>query len=86
MHHFRRYSKQYDDIKEIIDRTLHTCGRAIFFTSVVLVGGFIVHLSGELSTNKEFGWLLSIAIILALIANLILAPALMTLYWVKDKD
>ncbi len=86
MHHFRRYSKEYDDIKEIIDRTLHTCGRAIFFTSVVLVGGFIVHLTGELSTNKEFGWLLSIAIILALIANLILAPALMTLYWGRDKD
>ncbi|NRB39014.1 MAG: MMPL family transporter [Pseudomonadales bacterium] len=84
MHHFRRYAEEYDDIKIVIHKTLHTCGRAIFFTSVVLVGGFIVHLSGELSTNKEFGWLLSFAIIIALIANLILAPALMMLFWHKN--
>ena len=83
MHHFRRYSEDSDDIKEVIHKTLQTCGRAIFFTSVVLVGGFIVHLTGELSTNKEFGWLLSFSIIIALIANLILAPALMTLFWAK---
>ncbi len=85
MHHFRRYSLESDNIKDAIHSTLHTCGRAIFFTSVVLVGGFIVHLTGELSTNKEFGWLLSIAIFIALIANLILAPALMTLFW-KPKN
>ncbi len=86
MHHFRRYSELDDknDIKTVIHKTLQTCGRAIFFTSVVLVGGFIVHLTGELSTNKEFGWLLSFAILVALIANLILAPALMTLFW-KNK-
>ena len=85
MHHFRRYSEESDDIQWVIHKTLHTCGRAIFFTSVVLIGGFIVHLSGELSTNKEFGWLLSFAIFIALIANLILAPALMTLFWKKQK-
>jgi hypothetical protein len=81
MHHFQRYAAKTDDVKEAIHKTLHTCGRAIFFTSVVLVGGFIVHLTGELTTNKEFGWLLSLAIFVALIANLILAPALMTLFW-----
>jgi hypothetical protein len=85
MHHFKRYSQQYDDIKIVIHKTLQTCGRAIVFTSVVLVGGFIVHLTGELSTNKEFGWLLSLAIIIALFANLILAPALMMLFWKKNK-
>ena len=85
MHHFRRYALETDDIKEAIHKTLHTCGRAIFFTSVVLIGGFIVHLTGELSTNKEFGWLLSIAIFVALLANLILAPALMTLFWRNKK-
>jgi predicted RND superfamily exporter protein len=81
MHHFQRFMKQTNDIKLAIHKTLHTCGRAIFFTSVVLVGGFIVHLTGELSTNKEFGWILSIAIFIALIANLILAPALMSLFY-----
>jgi hypothetical protein len=84
MHHFRRFAQQTDDIKDAIHKTLHTCGRAIFFTSVVLVGGFIVHLTGELSTNKEFGWILSFAIFLALVSNLILAPALISLFWKKQ--
>lgn len=84
MHHFRRYMQQSHNVKDAIYQTLHTCGRAIFFTSVVLIGGFIVHLTGELSTNKEFGWMLSIAIFMALLANLILAPALLMLFW-KNK-
>jgi hypothetical protein len=84
MHHFRRFSQQTDDIHKAIHQTLHTCGRAIFFTSVVLIGGFIVHLTGELSTNKEFGWMLSIAIFLALISNLMLAPSLIALFWKKQ--
>ena len=84
MHHFKRYSQQYDDIHIVIQKTLQTCGRAIVFTSIVLVGGFIVHITGQLSTNKEFGWLLSFAIIIALLANLILAPALMKLFWRKE--
>ena len=85
MHHFQRYAQSHkdSDIETIIHKTLQTCGRAIFFTSVVLVGGFIVHLTGELSTNKEFGWILSLSIVIALLANLILAPALLTLFWKK---
>ena len=85
MHHFRRFAVQAQTIEEAVHQTLHTCGRAIFFTSVVLIGGFIVHLTGELSTNKEFGWLLSLAIFLALMANLVVAPALLTLFWRVEK-
>ena len=85
MHHFRRYSETFSP-SVAIEKTLQTCGRAIFFTSVVLVGGFIVHLSGTLSTNKEFGWMLSTAIILALLANLILAPALIMQFWGKQPN
>ena len=86
MHHFTRYSREINDIKIVIQKTLATCGRAIVFTSIVLIGGFIVHLTGELSTNKEFGWLLSLSIAIALISNLILAPALMMLFWQKKSQ
>lgn len=87
MHHFRRYAQETDDVTEVVKKTLDTCGRAITFTSVVLVGGFIVHVIGMLSINRQFGILLSFAIIVALFANLILAPALMTLFWkVNRKD
>ncbi len=87
MHHFRRYAQETNDVREAVKKTLDLCGRAITFTSIVLVGGFIVHVTGMLSVNKQFGILLSFAILIALFANLILAPALMTLFWeFKRKD
>jgi predicted RND superfamily exporter protein len=85
MHHFRRHAKTTDDIRRVIRKTLDTCGRAITFTSIVLIGGFIVHVTGMFTVNKQFGLLLSFAIFMALFANLILAPALMTLFW-KHKE
>jgi len=81
MHHFRRYANKSDDIHLVIHNTLHTCGRAITFTSIVLIGGFIVNALGEFVTSKQFAYLTSLAILFALIANLVLAPALMSLFW-----
>ncbi len=81
MHHFRRYAQETNDVRKAVKKTLDLCGRAITFTSIVLVGGFVVHVTGMLSVNKQFGILLSFAIVIALFANLILAPALMTLFW-----
>lgn len=81
MHHFRRFAEQTDNVREVVRKTLDTCGRAIVFTSIVLIGGFIVHVTGIMTVNKEFGILLSLAIFIALFANLILAPALMTVFW-----
>lgn len=86
MHHFQRFSQTTDDVREIVKKTLDTCGRAITFTSIVLIGGFIVHVTGVMTVNKEFGILLSLAIFFALFANLILAPALMTVFWKFDSN
>ena len=85
MHHFRYFIDHGDDTKTAIRNTLKMCGRALTFTSIVLVGGFIVHIMGVLITAKQFGFLLSLSIILALFSNLVLAPALITLFWEKSK-
>ncbi len=86
MHHFRTYSLQKISTEEAVHKTLQTCGRAITFTSVVLIGGFLVFLFDQFLTSKQFGFFLSIAIFAALMANLILAPALMTLFWDRGKE
>ncbi|TNF33308.1 MAG: hypothetical protein EP312_09665 [Gammaproteobacteria bacterium] len=86
MHHFRKYANDIHDPREIVKRSLDTCGRAIVFTSIVLIGGFIVHITGMLAINKQFGFLLSLSILIALIANLMVAPAMMTLYWNKKSS
>jgi predicted RND superfamily exporter protein len=81
MHHFRKYSIETHDSVEATRLTLHHVGRALVFTSVALLGGFLVFLTATFSAQRAFGILLGFSIVTALIANLMLAPALMTLFW-----
>lgn len=81
MHHFRRISDTEPDPQTAVHATLETVGRAITFTSIVLLGGFVVNLFDVFSSARAFGVLMCFSVIMALVANLILAPALMTLFW-----
>jgi len=83
MHHYRNYSSQGYDPETAVRKTLDIAGRAILFTSVVLVGCFLVHLTDTFVTSQKFGILLSFALSAALICNLLVVPALMKLFW-KD--
>ncbi|MGB3622318.1 MAG: MMPL family transporter, partial [Ketobacter sp.] len=66
-------------VKDAIDNTLHTAGRAMLVTSVVLCSGFLVLTLSELNNFTHFGIYTSLCIVLALLADFLLAPALMTL-------
>ncbi len=79
MHNFRRYYDQSGDVPEAVRRTLHTTGRAMVVTSVVLAIGFFIFTQATLNNLIDFGILTGAAILLALIADFILAPALMML-------
>jgi hypothetical protein len=84
MHHFRKYATSEPNTRIAVHQALESVGRALVFTSIVLVGGFIVHVFGEFHSSRHFGILLSFAIIMALLANLVLAPALMALFWKSE--
>lgn len=86
MHHYRKISEQEPDPQKAVRGTLESVGRALTFTSIVLVGGFIVHIFDEFSTSRHFGMLLSVSIIIALLTNLVLAPALMVTFWRRDSE
>jgi len=85
MHHFKRNYKKTDDIEMSIRLTLRTTGRAILFTSIILTLGFIILILASMQNIINFGMILSIIIIMALLADIILAPALMVLYYKKQK-
>jgi len=86
MHHYRKVSEHEPDPRAAVRETLENVGRALTFTSMVLVGGFIVHTLDEFASSRYFGILLSFSISIALLANLVLAPALMTTYWRRDSE
>lgn len=83
-HNFAKYHKQGMSTKEAIHETMLGTGRAIVATSIVLSLGFFVYMFASLSNLINFGILTGSAIVIALISNVILGPALLTLTQ-KDK-
>ena len=77
MHNYRRYHHDTKDVREAVRNTLLTTGRAMLVTSVVLSSGFFLYMFSTLSNLFYFGLLTGFAIIVALLADLFLAPALM---------
>lgn len=77
MHNYRRYHHETGDVREAVRRTLLTTGRAMLVTTVVLATGFFLYMGANLSNLVNFGLLTGFTIIMALLADLFLAPALM---------
>ena len=79
MHNFRRYYEQTGDPREAIHRTLATTGRALLVTSLVLAAGFFTFAGAYMKSVQVFGLLSGAAVLMAFLANVVLAPALMVL-------
>jgi len=83
-HNFAKYHHQGYSTKEAVEHTMLGTGRALIATSVVLSLGFYVYMFASLSNLINFGILTGGAITIALVSNIILGPALLTLI-TKDK-
>ncbi|MDQ7073990.1 MAG: MMPL family transporter [Gammaproteobacteria bacterium] len=83
MHNFKRYYDKSGDAEEAVRLTLVSTGRAMLVTSIVLSVGFFVYVFASMNNLIGFGILTSIAIIMALLADFFLAPALMA--WLYRK-
>ncbi|MBL4615615.1 MAG: efflux RND transporter permease subunit, partial [Magnetovibrio sp.] len=79
MHNFRRYHHETADVRLAVRKTLLGTGRAMFVTTVVLSTGFFIYTQSTMSNLFNFGWLTGMTIILALLADFFLAPALMAM-------
>ncbi len=83
MHHFQHYFQDSGDARSAIEQTLNTSGRAMVTTSLVLCFGFSQLMWSSMHNITNFGLLIVITVTLALLADLILAPALMMLVYGK---
>jgi hydrophobe/amphiphile efflux-3 (HAE3) family protein len=79
MHNFRRYYEQTGDPKLAVYQTLHTTGRAMLVTTIVLSTGFFIFVFADMKNLLNFGVLTSFTILMALLADYLVAPALMVL-------
>lgn len=79
MYNFKKYYDLTGQTETAIRTTLLGTGRAMLITSIVLSINFFVLLTSTLNHSAKFGLFTGIAILLALFADFLLAPALMML-------
>jgi predicted RND superfamily exporter protein len=79
IYNFKRYYSRSGDVREAVGHTLHTAGRAMLTTSIVLSIGFFIFMFASMNNVFNFGMLVGMAIVLALLGDFFLAPALMAL-------
>ena len=86
MHNFKRYYILHNDVDEAIRLTLHSSGRAIFITSMVLSSGFLVFMFASMTNLFNFGLITGVTVLVAMITNLTLTGALMKLVIRSHQD
>jgi predicted RND superfamily exporter protein len=79
-HKFRIYYNELGDTRAAIRETLSSTGAALLFTSLVLSSGFGVMLLATMINTRNFGLLAALATLVAFAADVLVAPALMTLF------
>ncbi len=85
MHGFGAYFDETGDAALAVQRTLETTGVALLTTSVVLSAGFFVLMLGHMLCIVTLGLLAGVATLLALLADVLLAPALMMLVTARER-
>jgi hypothetical protein len=84
LHGFNRFHRQTGSTSQAIVLTFRTTGRAIFVTSLVLAGGFFIYILSTMGNISRFGILTGTTIVLALVADFVLTPAILFLA-VRDR-
>ena len=79
MHNYQRFYTQTGDSNKAVQETLRTTGQALFFTTIVLSIAFFMNMFATMDNLYAFGLLTGFAIIMAFLADVLLAPAIVTL-------
>lgn len=78
-HHFKKYFTTQENYKMAVFKTVEDIGVPAVYTSISLVLGFCVFTLSAIRTSSQFGYLGAVAFCSALLADLMLSPALLVL-------
>lgn len=79
VHFFYNYRKYYEKKKSVLDAvaiTLRTTGKAMVFTTVILVSAFWIRILSPFPNIVNFGLITGITLVVALLADIIVVPAM----------
>ncbi|MCP4753161.1 MAG: MMPL family transporter, partial [Proteobacteria bacterium] len=78
-HNFRKYYEETGSTRKAVQETLTTAGRAMLVTTLVLTTGFWLFMFASMDNIFFFGLLTGLTIMFAFLADVLLAPALLTI-------
>ncbi|HVI43575.1 MAG TPA: efflux RND transporter permease subunit [Chitinophaga sp.] len=79
---FKQELSRHDfDISATVKQTIHETGLSIIYTSMILFAGFMIFSFSGFGGTKALGWLTSLTLVVAMITNLTILPAL--LLWME---
>jgi predicted RND superfamily exporter protein len=88
--------RRHADIATTVKKTIHDTGQSIIYTSLILIAGFGVFSLSHFDGTKALGYLTSLTLLMAMVTNLTLLPALLlwmdkvtkgsTPDWIKEDD
>lgn len=86
LHNFGKYHDRHRDAESATLRSLTTVGRAMLVTSVVLTGGFLCNMLSGLTLSQYTGFLIAATVVIALITDFLLMPAILSLVYDKKEE
>jgi uncharacterized protein len=81
LYRFERHLKETGDVNESARKTLHILGQAMIVSSTVIALGFFTFMLSTMTGLFYFGLLSGLIVVLALLADLVMDPALMVLMY-----
>jgi predicted RND superfamily exporter protein len=80
-HNFRHYYMKTGDVETAVVETLRSAGRALITTSLILVSCFWLRLFSSLKVISDFGLIVGFSLLVAFLADVMLAPALLNAFY-----
>jgi predicted RND superfamily exporter protein len=80
-HNFRNYYEKTGNVETAVVETLRSAGRAMITTTLILVSCFWLRLFSSLKVISDFGLIVGFSLLVAFLADVMLAPALLNYYY-----
>ena len=80
LYRYREMRRRHSEPRDVVFNTVRTVGRPMLITTVVLAGGFSVLGLAAIKSVAYFGLLLATALVSALLADLLVVPALLVVW------
>jgi predicted RND superfamily exporter protein len=85
-HNFTRYFRESGSVDAAVEQTLASAGRALMTTTLIFVSCFWLRLFNPLKVVSDFGLITGFSLLVAFLADVLLAPALLKLVYERGRS